>query len=216
MPPSAIQDNLAKAVLAANSPLSFAGSSGLLATHGSRTLLRYLVMCALPAGGSLVTQEEEGGAGETFPGELGLAASWATLPLDADQRRWVSACLLAKTNLAGVVVSVSNSGPHPELWTTPQELLDYPAEEGAFYGDVFANVPEAHACRGSGPDDAGGMINRRCAVADPDHPGLTLCGFAYAGFCADACLGKVDGEFYSGCDGLAGRADQVITTHVAP
>lgn len=60
-----------------------------------------------------------------------------------DERRWVSACLIAYTNMGGSHQYVSLRG-HPPSSTTRQKLLPTPADrwtegypEGVFFGDLF-------------------------------------------------------------------------------
>jgi hypothetical protein len=209
--PALILDYRDAAISAATVPLSQTWSADLLSTTGGRELLRYLVMCALPSGEALTVQI--GTTTRIFIGDVGLAPSWISQPLDADQQRWISACLLARSNALGISVLISILGPDPQLASSSQESQDFPVEEGAFYGDIFSAHPEMFACRGSGSADAGGMLYRHCTVAEPAQSGRTLCGFSFVGSCAEAC--SDNGEVYSGCHGLNGEVfEQVITTHV--
>lgn len=215
MIPSVIADNHEAAVLVAGSPLSSVDLSGLASTPGGLDLLRNLVTCALPPDSSLVVRV--GGSSVRISGMVGLAPAWARRPMVATERSWVSACLLARSNELGVSVSVSLLGGNRVLGADPQEASDFSVEEGAFYGDVLAPGPvQWFACRGTGSLAAGGMSDRLCAVADLGRPGLTLCGFGFAGSCAAACETS-SGGLYSGCRGDLGRLfDQVITVHVTP
>lgn len=217
MLPSVILDHHDAAVSVAGSSLSSVDLSGLAGTPDGLDLLRNLVTCALPADSSLVVHVGgSDGSSMRISGLIGLAPSWVRRPMSVVERRWVSACLLARSNALGESVSISVLGDSRALDASPVESSDFPVEEGAFYGDVFAPVVEQFACRGTGSSDAGGMRDRLCAVADPGRPGLTLCGFTLAGLCATACAESTAG-MYSGClDGLGRGAGQVITVHVSP
>jgi hypothetical protein len=130
------------------------------------------------------------------------------------------------------------------------EREKYPLEEGAFYGNVFVPLDQPIvwiACRGAdqAAGEFGGLVDRDCAEPDPAHPGLTVCGFTFAGDCAsftgetgDAVCEQFsengeNGEFYRRChsepiDGPRQDADEehgrgrgdvfreVITTYVTP
>ena len=91
-----------------------------------RKLMQYMYSCALPAGKSATLSFETGyftcADGDAqpleFTGSIGLAPQWqATGPgfeggsCDEDCQRWVSACLLARTNAYGKHVHISLRGP---------------------------------------------------------------------------------------------------------
>jgi hypothetical protein len=127
-----------------------------------------------------------------FDGALGLAPKWVKRRLLRRERRWVSACLLARVNLFTTAEAISLRGPHDALTVSPsdEEAVLYPLAEGAFYGDVFKKEGEPIiwiACRGEAQaaSEEAGLVLRDCAEPDPDNPGLTKCGFTWAGDCAD-------------------------------
>jgi hypothetical protein len=74
---------------------------------------------------------------------------------DESCQRWVSACVLARTNAYGVHVQISMRAPtvtplnhelqyakiRAALATSPQEVVDYSFREGAYYGNLFATTP---------------------------------------------------------------------------
>jgi hypothetical protein len=163
-------------------------STELLHTPEGRELLTYVVSCALPHEVTLTGRYA--GVTYSFPGDLGLASAWTRRELRATEERWVSACLIARVNLFGIPVSISLRGPHDALEVSKAEAQDYSVEEGAFYGNVFHAVNEPlvwNACRGKGQaaGESGTLDLRDCTEEDPAHPGLTKCGFTYAGDCAD-------------------------------
>jgi hypothetical protein len=114
----------------------------------------------------------------------------------------------------------------------------YSVQEGAFFGNLFTDDGpiDWNSCRGEGQasGEFGGLVLRDCAEPDPDDPEKTLCGFNYAGDCADyspefptpyACR-SFDGEDGSYGECHAGEGDghwpglktyrEVITVYVSP
>ena len=173
---------------------------------GGRELLTYMISCALPEGQSLTVETDSGTY--TFDGLIGLAPNWTTTPLSLEDRRWVSACLLARVNYYGVTVHISMRGDSPALAITSEEGADYPLYEGAFWGDLFADgTQDKNACisayKATDPQ-VGDMPLRQCTV--PTGDGTTWCDFTAAGTCEDVCSG-LDGE--NGFTTCAG-ASQVI------
>ncbi|MEM9457667.1 MAG: hypothetical protein AAGF11_26040 [Myxococcota bacterium] len=105
---------------------------------------RYVVECALSAE-QRVTKEVDGSLVE-FEGALGLAPQWRDSACDQDCRQWVSACVLARTNVSGQTVMLWLQADHPALGTDPDP--DYPHYEASFFGDVFADPEQAYLCPG--------------------------------------------------------------------
>ena len=88
-------NKLAANKLAANSmKASSLADSDLVETVEGREVLSYIISCALPAGQSITLDGTY-----KFDGSLGLAPAWATRAPTRSERRWVSACVLARTNL---------------------------------------------------------------------------------------------------------------------
>jgi hypothetical protein len=228
----------------------------ILTTEEGRDVYSYIVSCALPAGTSI--SGDVAGTGTvgppeynyscvddhcTFGGALGLAPNWANHKLDNKGQGWVSACVLARVNANGEAEAISLRGRSAALTVDGDELFFYTAEEGAFYGNVFDAVEAAsdaewlalttNACSGVNNFVAHSQA-RDCATPDNANPGLTLCGFNYAGDCRDftpqfpnayACrgfTGEPDG-YYNDCHSVSGsgkwpagtKSREVITTYVA-
>ena len=163
----------------------------------ARQLLQYLYSCAMPAGASQlldagdgVTVALEGGIGlwptwaystsdcstdtSTVPTCRDKVTAWRGLmpgvPLDeCDEtcQRWLSACLLARTNAYGERVAISMRAPDDApvaiqnvLATTAEEEAEFGVREGAYYGNLFqtyrdasgriVNNPVFFACAGPG------------------------------------------------------------------
>lgn len=162
-----------------------------------------MMSCALPAGKAI--EATIPGAPDTappdtlytctnercsFPGSLGLAEHWIDRSLDPKGQRWVTACLLARVNLYGVSVEISLRGVAPQLSVSPDEAELYSLQEGAFYGNIFADPDQPldwNACRGKDQarEEVGGLEFRDCTEPDPNDPTHTKCGFKYAGDCGN-------------------------------
>ena len=107
---------------------------------------RYVVECALPAGESV--SKSVGGASVEFHGALGLAPEWQGSACDGDCQEWVSACVLARTNVSGQPVALSLRGDHPALGLASHP--GYPNYEASFFGNLFEGPDEAYMCPGLG------------------------------------------------------------------
>ncbi len=217
-PDPAYADDLTDAEVAADRaspthPLQLRDRLGTPVTEGAltRELMRYLVGCALPTGQSLDFSWEEDGTTQsvTWEGWHGLCSDWPTkTPTDlstgdathmsatewASCRRWVSACLLARTNAFGVPVDISlraqNDGPGGALATTAGERSDYSLREGTFYGDLWDETTTAdfpfYTCAGPASDFPG-ITQRACSSW---YESNVICPFSNLGWCTQS--GQVD------------------------
>jgi hypothetical protein len=157
-------------------------------------LVSHVAACALSAGDTLTAGDVE------LLGEIGLAPAWRWRALTYRERRWVSACLLAKLSVEGLVTIVEMRGGSAALM--PQAPSVYTRLEGAFFGDVFADTLEWNAC------DSGQVVaDRDCALSSPTQPCQTRCGLTYVGACAAECNDQL-----TLCDGER----QVISTYGRP
>jgi hypothetical protein len=135
-------------------PLNSTGltsSTYLMNSAAGRSTLSYLVRCALPAGHS-ITKTDSLGASYTFAGGIGLTPQWETGICDGDCQRWISACLLAHVNTAGIHVPIWIVGQNTNLgWG---QSTSYPNQEGTFFGNIFttneAGHTDAYYCEGPG------------------------------------------------------------------
>ena len=188
------------------------GESPLIETVEGRDVLSYIIGCALASSQELVL-EDSTGTSYTFHGLLGLAPEWATRAPTLAERRWVTACVLARTNLYGVPVMLSMRGVHPELAISPGEDAEFTLLDGAFYGDLFdPEAPHEFACDGSadvGDADPTTNTERRCA--DSEDGTTTLCEFTATGTCSEACSATAP---YIACPGGGASYDEVITVFI--
>ncbi len=229
-----------------------AETAALLASADGRDVYSYLISCALPEGTTI--EATIPGAPDTAPpgtnytcldercvfeGSLGLAEDWIDHRLASKDERWVSACMFARVNAYDTAEAISLRGPHPSLTVTQDEADIFTVVEGAFYGNLFTHEDDPidwNACRGEGQasGEFGGLVLRDCTEPDPDHPGLTLCGFNDAGDCRDytpqvpgpyACksFDAIQG-LYGDCHNTSGDGHwpssrtyrEVITVYVSP
>ena len=168
----------------------------LLATTDGQTVLTYIVQCALPASASVTYT-----SALTITGQLGLAPDWGTTTPTASERRWVSACVLARTNYYGVTVALSLRGSNPALAASLTEPLTYLLTEAAFWGDLFApGAPTQYSCDAlvkSTGLSLSTMSLRDCAVPAAGSTTTTMCGFTFIGKC-----GALDVSLEPACKSL--------------
>jgi hypothetical protein len=201
----------------------------LLATEDGPEIFSLIVSCAMPPDVTIVA--DVGGVPRQFFGDLGLALEWVTGPLSSAGQGWVSACMFARLNVNEVAIPISIRGPNPALQASPLERDIWRLEEGAFFGNFFTPIDqpiEWYACRGAGQasGEFGDLIDRDCTEPDPANPGLTMCGFNYAGDCgtfaSDHSCDQFSGNgtFYAQCHALGKPSHevfhQVITSYVIP
>jgi hypothetical protein len=209
-------NKLAANKLAANS----LQSQQLMSTADGREVMSYVVGCALPTGQNLTLQDLQG-VSYTYPGWIGLAPAWTTRVPTVAERRWVTACLLARTNLYGVTVSISmRSDTNNALSWTGDEAQYYKSIEGAFYGDLFATTPALFACAAKdfAKTTNQGIESTRACTHSTGGP-TTACGFTYTSWCGNAvddlppaCTDK--SAPYGGCVGGGTTYSQVITINL--
>lgn len=147
-------------------------SQGLMTDPSLRDTAEYIVECALPLGESIT--KTIGGQTLVLEGLLGLAPEWADDACDEDCQQWVSACLLARTNVSGQDVTIWIQADHPAIgYGAPGALV----HEASWYGNLFADPEDQYLCRG-----------QPGAVAAAKHEGRTCvqgqaCGFTKYGKC---------------------------------
>jgi hypothetical protein len=105
---------------------------------------QYLVECALPADVTLTKVVD--GVPTDFHGALGLAPEWEDDACDQDCQEWVTACLLARTNVSEQAVPLWLKGDHPALGTGTN--LAYPVYEASFFGNLFEDEDAQYMCKG--------------------------------------------------------------------
>jgi hypothetical protein len=181
----------------------------------SRRLLYYTVGCAFDPSQSFAFSWVDASNvthDESYAGLLALETGWAGGPLGDTGQRWVSACLASRLNYFRVQVALSSRAA--VLASGPDEIADFPSEEGAFWGNVFTSPPTAYACDDT-PDDANSRsLQRVCAAGYVNAQGTTVgCGILQrVGPCSAACapLTGDSGQYHPSCGG-DGLTSEVIT-----
>lgn len=185
-----------------------------LTSDEGRELLKYLIECALPEHVTLVAQVETKEV--LFSGGMGLAPSWLDRTPTERESRWVSACILARTNYFRKKVRISmqshTSGAPEFLKPTPTEALAT-LYEGDFFGNLFATRPVAYTCLGrrSTLEAQNDILKARiCTEVDPSRAGgpypMTWCGFYLTGACDSPQAHTAEGVSY----------DEVISIYLKP
>jgi hypothetical protein len=147
-----------------------AEDDGLLLDPDRHDTVRYIVECALPEGRVITKQVE--GEELTFEGLVGLAPEWEHGECDEDCQEWVSACLLARTNVSGREVTIWMRADHPAIGEGAS--LQYPTLEASFFGNLFADASSGYFCTGNvaGPFLAR-LKGRTCAGLTHESCGFT-------------------------------------------
>ena len=184
--------------------------SGAMATSQGQLVTSYLVRCALPAGRSLEKYDAEGNL-HKLDGAVGVAPEWEDGACDGNCQEWVSACLLAHVNLTGAHVPIWLTASNSAIdWSTSEE---YPNEEAAYFGNLFAAEPAAFVCFGK--DREVDPIPGRVCVGDAACPYVDPF-LAYGGACdvRAACSSHTEGakrEGFESCT-VKGRAFSHVVT----
>ena len=174
-------------------------------TAGGREIIKYLANCALPEG--VVAFVHVDSTHYEFPGAVGLVPDWVHRSLTEDEQRWVSACILARTNYFGVEVQISMRHPATTitaLQTTDQERKEFSLYEGDFFGNLFAEPPVAAVSRArrSKHEPRASVLKRRvCTEVDSARPEidgkpLSRCNFIITGFFDEADAHMIAGQRY--------------------
>ncbi len=199
--------------LALTSDAGLSSLEAVLLDPARHDTVRYLLECALPAGHSLELLVDE--QPTPFDGVLGLAPEWVDGACDDDCQEWVSACMLARTNVSGATVPVWMSADHSAIGEGSSPA--FPVYEATFFGNLFEG--SRYYCGGTGGAVLGQLRGRTCTGGS--------CGFIEYDHCAqkDRCeyasLGAPAGGAAAGhaiaCVGgslAEGRAFHAINTYV--
>jgi hypothetical protein len=171
---------------------------GLMTTSAGRTTVSYLVRCALPLGHT-VTKTDQNGTPFVFLGQVGVAPEWESGACGPDCQENVSACMLAHVNTSGQHIGLWLDSDNPAIgWGRNN---NFPYQEGSFFGNIFANPPQAYFCNGK--DFELGVVPGRLGVGQAGAPYVNP--FPGSGYCQDACT-PADaphvGDGYKACKGF--------------
>jgi len=140
--------------------------------------MKYLVSCALDSKQSLDLTIN--GEDYHFPGGVGLAPQWGMTggSCDGSCQRWVSGCMLARIDAAGVEREISVRGLHPALLPSRTELATYTQREATYFGNVFAPGQPRFLCLPPGATSD----QRVCGDS------MSNCPMTVLSSCANDCL----------------------------
>jgi hypothetical protein len=130
-----------------NSVSGLLSNAGLMTTPGGREFVKYMVKVAYPNGAHFTKQDNAVPPNTyTFDGSLGVAPElqYGTCDLACQER--VSAAMLAHINNSGLHVGIWLTGPDTGIgWDGSP---DYPYQEAAYFGNMFAPNPHGNYCAG--------------------------------------------------------------------
>ncbi len=171
----------------------------LFATANGRDQFMYLVSCSLSSSASVSIAAN--GTTYKYFGALGMAPQWSYTALGTSSYKQVSACMLARTNYAGVSVQISMRSP--KIPTSQTEKQNFTVVEGSFWGDVFTPGGVARACASPAKLSGANISTLPLRECTKSLDGVTTkCGFSYAGPCANVCVNDVTASMgYSKCEG---------------
>lgn len=189
-----------------------APDSPLLLDPSRRDTVRYLVECALPSGHAIEKDVEGEPEPLPFYGAIGLAPEWETEGCDQDCQEWVSACLLARTNVTGQTVQIWVKGDHEALgWEAPEGAL----LEAGFYGNLFADPEGQYYCKGTHQGIvAAKREGRTCSSAAG-----AACDFTKLGKCHKPTRCELvgpDGDVPANCRATDSTTYHTVATYVLP
>jgi hypothetical protein len=196
-----------------------------------KRILRYLVECALPD--TVEVQILYGGQLEVLGRGIGnLGPGLQQGEMSPTEQEKVSACLLARVNALGELVTIDMSGPMADgrfdQPASPDSLFVVP--ESGFFGNLFLASPQAYVCAsimGSELEEAL-CPSRSCMVT---AAGCTCGVMSFIGTCSGGfapmskrrlgCIDSVDsGDYYTACYTMTAEDASVwsypMTTHVMP
>ncbi len=179
-----------------SSPQGMSETEGVLADADTQLAAVYVVECALPLGSSIVKSVD--GQPLVLSGHVGLAPEWEDGACDEDCQQWVTACLLARTNVSMQSIPISLRADHPALGFDGNS--DYPIYEASFFGNLFVAPQGQYMCEGSEEAAVMAELDGRTCSIDPES-----CGFeSYA-----------DCELAERCE-LVGEDDEVTAVDCVP
>ena len=213
-------------------------ATGLVNSEAGRSLLSYVVRCALPTGQE-ASFPRAGAPDLVYTGLVGIASSWKNAALGGAGRRLVTACLMAHVNAVDTSVPISVRSPALRDASLVEKLL-FPAQEMAVYGDIFAAPAERglFVCFGQAvAQSLGGSGGLGSALGLPTYLDYRMCsisescGFDRVGACyrwpsqpgvtTSACEVQA-GSLYRKCheeliqDGPSPAWDDTVSVYLQP
>ena len=189
----------------------------------SATVMKYVVLCAVPEGQSRSFVSSTGQS-YTWTGLFGLAPSWASgNPIPVVEQQLVSACLAAHANAFGLHVDISVRGKKADGSFIPvlkDEKKEYKLQESCFFGNLFDDDDGVFAAPQAGhlPLDEEDHVQsspRMCGVVEP-YSSADCAPFLprLSGTCASYCTGWSSSTgTYNSCS-FNGKTYKPLTTYL--
>ena len=178
--------------------------NGLMYSDEGREFLSYLIECALPENASVFF--EIGGTKYEYEGAMDMTPRWLDSPLTESEERWISACMLARTNHFGHTVQISMRAEHSDLQSlqvSEEERNDFTIHEGDFWGNLFVDEPVAFVERGTRTLEEAedpGLQKRVCTEIDESLSTqenlISRCGFILSNVGSESEARSVCGQKY--------------------
>ena len=211
-------------------------TTALVGSDAGRSLLSYVVKCAL-ANGDSASFPRSGQPALVYQGALGYATAWKQGSLDVTGRRLMTGCLMAHVNAFATQVPISIRNAIIGDGGLAEKLL-YTAQELTVYGNYFAPASERelYVCFGKavamslGPlGNVGGLLPsyldlRVCSTTEG-------CGFHRVGACyrwpampavTEGACSVQAGSFYDDCheapieQGMTPAWDETVSVYLQP
>ncbi|WP_224249960.1 hypothetical protein [Hyalangium gracile] len=186
----------------------------------AESVMRYLVLCAAPAGQTLSYTDATTGQGYSWSGRLGLAPGWSSgQPATVSEQQVISACLAAHVNKYGVHIPLSVLGRsaqgQPIPFTLP-ELVTFSQREACFFGNLFTHQG-IYVGSDRGNLSARESSARACSISsNAGNARTTDCApLMYAGTCTTFCTLDASKTYYTSCT-YNGVTYRPITTRLRP
>ncbi|MBN1207355.1 MAG: hypothetical protein JXB05_20920 [Myxococcaceae bacterium] len=179
------------------------------------TLMKYIVLCAVPAEQTRTYTSPVTGITYTWHGGLGLAPGWSTgLTPSLAEQQVVSACLAAHANKYGIHIFISvlgHSAQGVSIPYTSSELETYSEREACFFGNLF-NDEGLFAANDRTFLHASESTTRACGLSSKVSSSECL-PMLHVGSCKSFCTLDSSRTYYTQCT-YNGVTYQPLTTRI--
>lgn len=194
----------------------------LVNTANGRAVMAVVVSCALPSSAS-VSATDLSGTSYSYQGSMNLAPNWQNnVPSTAD-KRWTTACILARTNVYNINHTLSlRNDLNINLQASMMEKSQYATAEAGFYGNLFQAAPALYACASQIWVPSGNPALEGSRACSKSSNGTTTnCGFSYTWLCGAALSGHPAAcsdktAPYGSCSVSGTSYGEVVTTFSTP
>jgi hypothetical protein len=170
----------------------------------SESVMRYLILCAVPSGQSRTFTDAVTGESFTWSGGLGVAPDWANgRPATVAEQQLVSACMAAHVNKFGMRIPLSVLGRNARNEPIPYtswELSTYSHKEACFFGNLFTREG-IYLGNDRGNLSARESSARACSISsNAENMRTTDCPpLNYVGSCTNYCTLDASKTYFTSC-----------------